>query len=98
MIQPIDDCVLIDEQENVEEAGIVLSGSESSSTPRRGKVVATGDGRVTEEGNIIPNGVEVGDIVYTERYGNVSEVYFNAKKYLIVRANSIIAKEVDSAT
>lgn len=89
---PMADFVLIDPiPAGLTEGGLALpEGADMG--PRLGKVVKVGPGRVSENGNLIPTGVEVGNTVYMMfAYQQPIEVVIQGKTFLIVRARDIVA-------
>ena len=68
--KPLHDKVLVrrTEEEEVSAGGIVLPGS-ATEKPSQGEVVAVGPGKRQENGDLLPIGVSVGDIVVFGQYG-----------------------------
>lgn len=91
LLKPLGDRVIIDvaKEEEVTAGGLVLT-SASQEKPQTGKVVATGDGRVLDNGQNIPMSVKVGDTVLFEKYAG-SDVKHDGNDYLIVHEKDIIA-------
>ena len=58
--------------------------------PIKGKVVASGVGRLNEKGERVPMSVKVGDIVLFKKYGP-DEIEVDGKKYLVGAENDILA-------
>tara|TARA_B100001013_G_scaffold273472_1_gene174153 strand:- start:325 stop:621 length:297 start_codon:yes stop_codon:yes gene_type:complete len=90
-IQPLDDRVLLEplEAEETTAGGIVLPDT-AQEKPQQAKVVAVGDGRLSEEGNRIPVSVKAGDTVVYSKFGG-DEVSVDGKDCKIVRENDILA-------
>ena len=67
---PLHDKVLVKRTEEEEKSagGIVLPGS-ATEKPSQGEVVAVGPGKKTENGDVSPVGVAVGDTVIFGQYG-----------------------------
>ncbi len=91
-IKPLADRVVLEpmEREEMTKAGIVLPDTAEKEKPERGKVVAVGSGRVTDEGNTIPMSVKVGDVVLFRKYGP-DEIKVDEKEYLIAKEEDILA-------
>jgi chaperonin GroES len=94
-IKPLGDKVLIQtkaekggEQKN--SFGLIIPDTVSKEKPEQGKVVAIGEGRLTDEGMLVPMRVKVGDTVLFSRYG-FEEVKVGDQEYLIVSESSILA-------
>ena len=90
-IKPLDDrlVVLPDDPEEITSGGIVLPDS-AREKPQRGKVIATGPGKLLDSGERGRMSVKKGDIVFYGKYSG-TEVEVNADKYVIVRENDILA-------
>lgn len=91
-IKPLSDHVVIEalkEQEKTK-SGILLPETAEKERPERGKVVAVGPGKKTDEGKIIPLEVKVGDIVLFTKYGP-NEVKIDDKEYLVAKEEDILA-------
>ncbi len=74
-IRPLHDCVIVKrkEVETKSAGGIVLTGSAAAKSTR-GEVLAVGNGRILENGEVKPLDVKVGDIViFNDGYGVKSE-------------------------
>ncbi|MCM8823533.1 MAG: co-chaperone GroES [Candidatus Omnitrophica bacterium] len=90
-IKPISDRVLIkpSEEEAKTKGGIILPDT-AKEKPQKGKVIAVGDGRKTEDGKIIPLKVKVGDTVIYGKYSG-TEITIDDEEHLIVREEDILA-------
>ena len=71
-------------------SGIVIPDSAEKERPTRGKVIAVGEGKRNEKGEIIPMSVKVGDTVLFKKYGP-DEVELEGKKYLVGDEDDILA-------
>ncbi|MBN7274297.1 co-chaperone GroES [Ligilactobacillus pobuzihii] len=91
MLKPLGDRVILEVQEEEEQTvgGIVLA-SNAKEKPQTGKVVAVGAGRVLDNGEKSVPEVQTGDSVIYDKYAG-TEVTYDGEKYLVVRANDIIA-------
>lgn len=97
MIQPVRDHILIAiekvQQEAKTNSGIILK----TQAPQRrtiGKVVAIGQGRILENGQIAPIDVYIGDEVIFYDYAGVAindSCLDASKDYLIIKQNDVIA-------
>ena len=87
--KPLHDKVLVrrTEEEEVSAGGIVLPGS-ATEKPSQGEVVAVGPGKRQENGDLLPIGVSVGDIVVFGQYGG-NEIKIDGEEYLILSDNDI---------
>ena len=62
----------------------------SKEKSEEGKVIATGPGKMTDEGKIIPMSVKPGDKVLFTKY-SPNEIKIEGKEYLIAREEDILA-------
>ncbi len=81
-IEPVDD-------EKTTPSGIVLPDS-AEKKPIKGKIIAVGDGKISEKGERIPLTVKVGDIVLFKKYGP-DEIEIDGRKYLVGDEDDILA-------
>ncbi len=91
-IKPLDDRVVIERLEAKEKTagGIVLPDS-AKEKPSKGKVIAVGEGRLTDDGKRVPLSIKKGDNVYFNKYAG-AEVTVDGKEYLIMKESDILAK------
>jgi chaperonin GroES len=91
-IKPLEDRVLVLplEAEQTTASGLVIPDT-AKEKPQEGEVVATGPGRVDDNGQRIPLDVETGDIVIFSKYGG-TEVKYDGNEYLLLSARDILAK------
>ncbi len=89
-IQPLGDRVLIEplEAEEKTASGIVIPDS-AREKQQKGKVIAIGKGRVSDEGKLTPLQVRVNDQVLFGRYSG-TEVKIAGNEYLIVKEEDIL--------
>ena len=78
------------EEEKTTKSGIVIPDSAEKERPTRGKVIAVGEGKLNEKGEVLPMSVKVGDIVLFKKYGP-DEVELEGKKYLVAEEGDILA-------
>lgn len=82
-IRPLHDRVIVkrQEQESKSAGGIVLTGSAAEKSTR-GEVIAVGNGRILENGDVKALDVKVGDtVIFNDGYGVKTEKWM-AKKCL----------------
>ena len=91
-IIPLGDRILIKplSEDKKTKGGIILPDTISKERPEQGKVIAVGDGRITDEGKRVPMSVKKGDTVIFAKYGP-DEIKVGDEEYLIVREDSILA-------
>ena len=86
---PLHDKVLVKRTEEEEKSagGIVLPDSDTEK-PSQGEVVAVGPGKKSENGDVSPVGVAVGDTVIFGQYGG-NEIKIDGDEYLILSESDI---------
>jgi len=77
------------EAEDRTDSGIYLPES-AKERPMRGKVVATGPGKLLDTGKRGEIGVSLGDEVFYGKYSG-TEIEFGPDKYVVLRENDILA-------
>ena len=92
-LEPLADRLVVQpiEREEVTKGGIVLPDT-AKEKPQEGKVLAVGDGRLSEDGKRIPLDVKVGDIVIFAKYGG-TEIKIDGEELIILRESDILAKK-----
>lgn len=90
-LKPLGDRVLVKPapKEERTSSGLYIS-SGAQEKPQRGTVVATGPGRLDDDGDRIALDVKVGDEVYYGKFGG-NEVKLDGEDYLLLRADDIYA-------
>jgi chaperonin GroES len=93
-LRPLDDRVVVEtlEAEQMTAGGIVLPDA-AQEKPQRGKIIATGPGKLLDSGNRGELSVKIGDEVIFGKYGG-SEVEVDGEEYKILRESDILAKVV----
>ncbi|MDF1821559.1 MAG: co-chaperone GroES [Alcanivoracaceae bacterium] len=90
-IRPLHDRVLVrrEEEETKTAGGIVLPGS-AAEKPSRGEVIAAGNGKIQENGDVRPLDVKVGDkVIFGQYAGNTVKV--DGEDLLIMSEGEILA-------
>ncbi len=91
-IKPLHDRVLLEriqEDEQKSSGGIIIPDT-AKEKPIEGKIVAVGDGAVSEDGKKTPLTVKPGDKVLFGKYGG-TDIKFGGNEYLILRESEILA-------
>lgn len=90
-LRPLGDRIVVKPlpQEEVTKSGIILHTSDKE-RPERGEVIATGPGRLLDNGSFAPVGVKVGDQIVFKKY-SPDEVKIDTEEYLIVAESDIMA-------
>jgi chaperonin GroES len=90
-IRPLHDRILIKrlEEQEQKKGGIIIPDT-AKEKPQEGKVIAVGNGKVTDEGKKIPLDVKAGDKILFGKYSG-SEVKVEDEEYLILREEDVLA-------
>ena len=90
-IRPLHDRVIVRrvEEKKTTSSGLIIPDS-STEKPSRGEVVATGNGKVSAQGDLIPLDVKVGDTVMFGQYSG-SEITVGEEKLLVMSEDEIVA-------
>lgn len=92
-IAPLGDRVVV-EPEKFEEktaGGIIIPDTaRSSEKPEKGIVVAVGEGKMNDDGRVLPTRVKVGDKVMFSKYG-YDEIKVDGIEYFIISESNIVA-------
>ena len=90
-IRPLHDRVIVEreEEERTSAGGIVIPDT-ATEKPIRGKVVATGKGKILEDGTVRPPDVGVGDKVLFGKYSG-TEIKIDGDELLVMREEDIMA-------
>ena len=90
--KPLSNRVFIEplEEEKITKSGIVLPDTAEKEKPVRGKILATGPGKLNEKGERVPMSVKIGDTVLFKKYGP-DEIEIEEKKYVVGEEEDILA-------
>ena len=90
-IRPLHDRLIVKriEEQEVKKGGIIIPDS-AKEKPQEGKVIAVGNGKVSDEGKKIPLDVKAGDRILFGKYSG-SEVKLEDVEYLILREEDVLA-------
>ena len=94
-LKPLGDRLIVQavEEEETTQSGIVLPDT-AKEKPQKGKVLAIGDGKVSEEtGKRVPLDVSEGDEVLYSKYGG-TEIKVEGEDLLVLRESDVLAKVV----
>ena len=89
-LRPLSDRVLVEriEEDEKTKGGIIIPDT-AKEKPAEGKIVATGNGRIGEDGKLLPMDVQVGDRVLFSKYGG-TYLKIDGTDYLIMRQDDIL--------
>ena len=89
-IRPLQDRILVkrvDEEEKT--AGGIIIPDSAKEKPQEGKVMAVGNGKIQENGNVQPLDVKKGDRVLFSKYAG-TEVNIEGGEHLIIREDDVL--------
>ncbi|MFT4614102.1 MAG: chaperonin GroES [Bacteroidia bacterium] len=91
-IRPLYDRVVIrrNEEESTSAGGIVLPGS-AKEKPNQGEIVAVGDGKALDSGEIRALAVKVGDTVVFGQYAGSNTIEIDGEELIIMGESEIYA-------
>ena len=89
-IRPLHDRVVVKrmEEERTSAGGIVIPDS-ATEKPSRGEVIAVGNGKVADNGDVRPLDVKAGDTVLFGKYAG-TEIKIDGEEVLIMREDDIL--------
>ncbi|SHK28826.1 co-chaperone GroES [Thermocrinis minervae] len=91
-LRPLYDKIVVkrfEEQEQRTASGIIIPDT-AKEKPQVGEVVAVGDGKLLNNGQVVPPKVKVGDKVVFNKYAG-TEVELDGEKYLIMSEDEVLA-------
>jgi chaperonin GroES len=89
-VRPLHDRILVrrTKEEDTTSGGIIIPDT-AKEKPQRGEVVATGKGRVTEDGRVLPLEVKKGDKVLFSKYAG-TDLKLNGEEYLMINESDVL--------
>jgi len=89
-LRPLQDRILIKRIEEKEAAkgGIIIPDS-AKEKPQKGEVIAVGNGKKNEDGNLIPLDVKAGDRILFGKYSG-AEIKMDGQEFLILREEEVL--------
>jgi chaperonin GroES len=90
-VRPLHDRLIVQRLDEGEQkiGGIIIPDS-AKEKPQQGKVLAVGDGRVTEDGKRIAMDVRVGNVILFGKYSG-QDIKIDGEDYLIVKEDEVLA-------
>ena len=90
-IRPLDDRIVVKALEAEEKtSGGILLPDTAKEKPQRAKVLAVGEGRLTDEGRRIPLSVKAGDEILYGKYAG-TEIKWKGEELRILRESEVLA-------
>ena len=90
-VRPLHDRLIVQRLEEGEQkiGGIIIPDS-AKEKPQQGRVIAAGNGKSKDDGNIIPLDVKPGDMILFGKYSG-QEIKLDGEDYLIMREDEVLA-------
>ncbi len=90
-IRPLHDRVIVrrTEEEKTTTSGLIIPDS-ATEKPSKGEIVATGNGRVNDNGDTVALDVKVGDQVLFGQYAG-TEIKVDGETLLVMREDDVVA-------
>ena len=90
-LKPLADYLIIKpiSEEAITKSGIVLPDTIDKEKPEKGEVVATGPGKLLDNGNLASMSVKVGDKVMFRKY-SPDEIKVEGVDYLVIRESDVM--------
>jgi len=91
-IRPLHDRVLVRpmEEEKTTAGGIIIPDSANQEKPNNGEIIAAGNGRITDSGDVRTMDVKVGDKVLFGQYAGTA-VKLDGEELLMMKEEDILA-------
>lgn len=89
-IRPLHDRILVRRmKEDEKTAGGLIIPDTAKEKPQKGEIVATGNGRVNEDGKVFPLEVKKGDKILFSKYGG-TEIKIGNEELLMMTENDVL--------
>lgn len=89
-VRPLHDRILVRRMAEEEKtAGGLFIPDTAKEKPQRGEIIATGKGRLTEDGKVLPLEVKAGDKILFGKYSG-TELKLNGEELLMMREEDIL--------
>ena len=90
-IRPLHDRIIVRRLEEGEQriGGIIIPDT-AKEKPQQGKVIAAGNGKMKDNGKLVPLDVKAGDLILFGKYTS-QEVKLDGEEYLIMREDEVLA-------
>jgi chaperonin GroES len=90
-IRPLHDRIVVQRLDEGEQtSGRIIIPDTAKEKPQKGKVIATGNGKVNDEGKRVPLDIKTGDLILFGKYAS-QEIKLDGEEYLIMRQDDVLA-------
>lgn len=89
-VRPLHDRILVKRTaENDVTAGGIIIPDSAKEKPHKGEIVAAGNGRILEDGTVLPLEVKVGDAILFGKYAG-TELKLEGQEYIMMREDDVL--------
>ena len=89
-VRPLHDRIIVQRlEEDEQQVGGIIIPDTAKEKPQQGKVMAVGNGKVNEDGGILPMDVKGGDTILFGKYSG-QEIKLDGDDYLIMREDEVL--------
>jgi len=89
-VRPLRDRILVKRfEEQEQKVGGIIIPDTAKEKPQQGKVIAAGNGRVNDEGKVLPLDVKAGNTILFGKYSG-TEIKIEGEEYLILREDEVL--------
>jgi chaperonin GroES len=90
-VRPLHDLIIVQRLEDADPlAGAIVIPDSAKEKPQRGKVIAAGNGRFTDDGTRLPLEVKTGDTILFSKFAG-QEITLDGVDYVIMREDEVLA-------
>jgi chaperonin GroES len=90
-VRPLHDLIIVQRLEDADPlAGAIVIPDSVREKPQRGKVIAAGNGRFTDDGTRLPLEVKTGDAILFSKFAG-QEITLDGVQYVIMREDEVLA-------
>jgi chaperonin GroES len=89
-VRPLHDRIIVQRiEEGEQKVGGIIIPDTAKEKPQEGEVIAVGQGKLLEDGKVVPLDVKAGDRILFGKYSG-SEIKLDGEEYLIIREDEIL--------
>src|SRR5213083_1586040 len=89
-VRPLHDRIIVQRlEEGEQKVGGIIIPDTAKEKPQQGKVIATGSGKVKDDGKRTPLDVKSGDLILFGKYSG-QEIKLEGEEYLIMREDEVL--------
>jgi chaperonin GroES len=90
-VRPLHDRIIVQRlEEGEQKVGGIIIPDTAKEKPQQGKVLAVGNGKITEDGKRIPVDLKAGNLILFGKYSG-QEIKLDGEEYLIMKEDEVLA-------